>query len=72
MSITRLKAKAEVECPTRPDQILQAGLPLRSGLVVVLCGRCCGHFDFAPVMTFELFRHIVCVVDVLGLALPLA
>ena len=57
MSITRLKAKAEAECPTRPDLILQAGLPLRSGLVVVLYSDCVGHFNFAPVRTFELFRH---------------
>lgn len=60
MSDNGLKAKAEAECPTRPDLILQAGLPLRSGLIVVLCGHCYGHFNFAPVRTFELLRHIVC------------
>lgn len=33
MTLPILKAKAEVVCPTRPDLILQAGLPLRSGLI---------------------------------------
>lgn len=33
MTLAILKAKAEAVCPTRPDLILQAGLPLRSGLI---------------------------------------
>jgi hypothetical protein len=33
MTLASLKAKAEAVCPTRPDLILQAGLPLRSGLI---------------------------------------
>lgn len=33
MTEASLKAKAEAVCPTRPDLILQAGLPLRSGLI---------------------------------------
>lgn len=33
MTEASLKAKAEEVCPTRPDLILQAGLPLRSGLI---------------------------------------
>lgn len=33
MTLAGLKAKAEEVCPTRPDLILQAGLPLRSGLI---------------------------------------
>lgn len=33
MTLTSLKAKAEEVRPTRPDLILQAGLPLRSGLI---------------------------------------
>ncbi len=58
MTLAGLKAKAEEVRPTRPDLILQAGLPLRSGLIVVLYGHCCGHFYFAPPRTFQLFRHI--------------
>lgn len=34
MTLASLKAKAEAVCPTRPDLILQAGLPLRSGLII--------------------------------------
>ena len=56
----RLKAKGEEVRPTRPDLILQAGLPLRSGLIVVQYGDCYGQFNFAPLRTFELLRHIVC------------
>jgi hypothetical protein len=33
MTLAGLKAKAEEVRPTRPDLILQAGLPLRSGLI---------------------------------------
>ncbi|MCA1970346.1 MAG: hypothetical protein LDL42_14515 [Rhizobium sp.] len=33
MTLASLKAKAEEVLPTRPDLILQAGLPLRSGLI---------------------------------------
>lgn len=33
MTLASLKAKAEEVCPTRPDLILQADLPLRSGLI---------------------------------------
>ncbi|AOG09807.1 hypothetical protein BSY240_625 [Agrobacterium sp. RAC06] len=66
--VSKLKPK---RCaPTRPDLILQAGLPLRSGLIVVLCGDCCGHFNFAAQRTFQLLRHIVCMVEALGRALP--
>jgi len=33
VTLAGLKAKAEAEFLTRPDLILQAGLPLRSGLI---------------------------------------
>lgn len=38
-SLQSLKAKAEGVALTRPDLILQPDQPLRSGLIVVPCGR---------------------------------